>query len=150
MDPLSLTVSATALITVCVQVGSLCKNYIDEVVDIDNVVRDLGLEVSALSDILANFRATLESDAFTAARVDAAIGHEGEHWRGVDRVLAECKGTVTDLRSILEGASRERGHLRRIRTQRALSKADGKVKSCKIRLQSCKESLQISLQILSL
>src|SRR5438552_5615534 len=103
MDPLSLTVSVTALLTLCAQVGSLCTNYVSDVSDIDGTVATMRIEVSALSEVLTNIKSTLDSESFGNIRFEVLQATSDEnHWKCVNGVLHGCEEALTDFKTVLE------------------------------------------------
>ncbi|KAK6543561.1 hypothetical protein TWF694_000305 [Orbilia ellipsospora] len=151
-DLLSVTASVTALLTLCYQVGCSAVSLASGIAEIDGTIADLFAEIEELQTVTENIRSILESDDVTITELRTGTGHEAQHWPFVDRVLTQSHRMISALQkdifalqAVGEGSfsGRANAHFRSVFSER-------RIKGYFNKIQGCKDTLQVSLQLLIL
>ncbi|KAF3920597.1 Ankyrin-1 [Orbilia brochopaga] len=151
MDPLSISASVTALLTICFQITRSAVSFGAEISEIDETITDLFSELQELQTVTENIKSTLDSGALQT--IESATGHEAQHWRCVERVLEQCRSTISSLRRDLQaieaarGSDKVLGRLRALFTSRL---SERRIQGYSHKIKSSRDALQISLQLLIL
>ncbi|KAK6537443.1 hypothetical protein TWF694_011629 [Orbilia ellipsospora] len=151
MDPLSISASVTALLTICLQITKSAASFTIAISDIDETIADLFSEIEELQTVTENIKSTLDSGAIRA--VQSSTGHEAQHWRCVERVLEQCRSTVLSLHKDLTALEAARGSNKLLGRLQAHFKSlfsEKRIKGYYNKIASSKDTLQISFQLLTL
>jgi hypothetical protein len=77
-------------------------------------------------------------------------GHEGQHWRNIQRSLGDCKKTLETLEAIVGAINKtEGGWLRRPRKLINLALDSGEIALLKQEVASYRQTMQLSLQLIA-
>lgn len=100
MDPLSITASVLALLTVSIKVSVLLKQFHDDVDVVDATLTGLLEDIVNFQQVLESMRDTFEQDDIKANI--HVTGHAGNHWKNLARSLEDGKRTFTATHSCAE------------------------------------------------
>jgi ankyrin repeat protein len=151
MDPLSITAAAAGLTTFCTQIVSTLSQFASDSTRVDTTVQHFSDEITALSRVLHSISISFADPSVSS--LPALTGHEGQHWRDVQRSLGDCKLSLEQLAKILEkvkAAAEGKGMLRRARKQFTLNMRAGEIVTLRSQIVSYTQTIQISLQMISL
>jgi hypothetical protein len=98
MDPLSITASSAAVVTICTQVTTILNRWISGVHKIETTLGNLDREVAALSTTLESVSTTFQRPALVAI---IKSDNEATLWSSIAGILKSCKLTMRRLRWIL-------------------------------------------------
>jgi Glu-tRNA(Gln) amidotransferase subunit E-like FAD-binding protein len=149
MDPLSITAAAVGLITFSGQIIGTLSQFVDDSKRVDDAVKDLSDEIAALARVLNSMAISFRDPIVSS--LTALTGHEGQHWRDVQRSLGDCRLSFEKLANILEKVKAdEKNVLRRARKQFKLNMRSGEIVYLRRQILSFTQTMQISLQMISL
>jgi ankyrin repeat protein len=151
MDPLSITAAAVGLATFCTQIVTTLSQFASDSTRVDTAVRAFSDEITALYRVLHSISISFADPSVSS--LPALTGHEGQHWSDVHRSLGDCKLSLERLAKILEkvkAAAEGNGVLRRARKQFTLNMRAGEIVTLRSQIVSYTQTIQISLQMISL
>lgn len=151
MDPLSITAAAVGLATFCTQIVTTLSQFASDSTRVDTAVQRFSDEITGLSRVLHSISISFADASISS--LPALTGHEGQHWRDVHRSLDDCKISLERLAKILEkvkAAAEGKGMLRRARKQFTLNMRAGEIVTLRSQIVSYTQTIQISLQMISL
>jgi hypothetical protein len=99
MDPLSVTASSIAIITICSQVTSLVTRWISNIRNVDDTLSNLAKEVGTLSTVLATVGETFERPGLGPI---IELNSEAQLWPCIADILENCRATLERLRNTLQ------------------------------------------------
>jgi len=149
MDPLSITASAIGIITFCSQTTKILAQLIDDNKNVDHTIKGFSDEVSHLSSVVQSISTSFQ-DPDIVSRI-STTGHKGQHWRDVQKCLANaktCLGRLTTILTTLK--SSKKGIPGRVVKQVRVSLASGEIALLRRQISSFTQTMQISLQMISL
>jgi len=142
-DPLSITGSVVALITVSVKVSILLKQFCDEVSGVDATLTGLLGDISNLQQVLESMKETFEQDEIKSNF--HATGHTGNHWKNLARSLEDGVGTLQQLTTLLETVNKTTSFLDGPRKHIRLKSGIEQIAIYRDQIQSYHAALQLSL-----
>lgn len=149
MDPLSITASSIAVVTVCSQVVSLVAKWTIGVREIDSTLKNLETEVIALSTVVTSVKETFERPELSAV---VASHSETRLWQTLGGSLNTCKRSTRRLKRMLKdlngGVENDGIWNRGTRLTRFKSKKDEIAEQLRS-IQSYKATIQVALQCAS-
>jgi hypothetical protein len=149
MDPLSITAATVGLVTFSGQIIGTLSQFVDDSKRVDDTVKDFSDEIAALARVLNSMAISFRDPAVSS--LTALTGHEGQHWRDVQRSLGDCRLSFEKLANILEKVKAdEKNVLRRARKQFKLNMRSGEIACLRRQILSFTQTMQISLQMISL
>lgn len=147
-DPLSITASVLALITVSVKVTVLLKQFRDDVSGVDATLTGLLSDVSNLQQVLESMKETFDQDEIKLNL--QTTGHAGNHWKNLARSLEDGGGTLRQLTTLLESVNKTTSFLDGPRKQLRLKSAIDQIAVYRDQIQSYRAALQLSLSTVML
>jgi hypothetical protein len=105
MDPLSITASSIAIITICAQVTSIFTRWMSNVRNIDDTINGLTKEVEILCTVLAAVNETFERPGIGNI---IALNAEAQLWPCITGILDSCQGTLRKLKKTLHEVETEK------------------------------------------
>jgi hypothetical protein len=149
MDPLSITAASVGLVTFCGQIIRILSQFVDDSKGVDNTVNGFSDEIAALARVLNSISISFRDPVVSS--LTALTGHEGQHWRDVQRSLGDCHLSLDRLAKILEKLKAdEKNVFRRARKQFKLNMRSGEIACLRRQILSFTQTMQISLQMISL
>jgi hypothetical protein len=150
MDPLSVTASVVALLTLAVQVGAVIAASIKDDKKATKELIQIGQEVQSLRSVLCRLKIILEeerlsnalgwqSGAFTAADIEPALG-------ACLATMREIQVKTNGIKSLIQGG----GSFDKVRYQYKWSSVRKDLQDLRARLEYSKTSILMSLQLRSL
>jgi len=94
MDPLSITASSIAIITICFQVTNIVTKWASNVRNIDSTITKLAKEIQILCTVLAAIKETFERPGIGSI---IALNSEAQLWPCVSDILHNCWVTLRKL-----------------------------------------------------
>lgn len=147
MDPLSITAAAVSIVTFCSQTTTILAQLIDDNKNVDHTIKGFSDEVTHLSNVVESIGTNFQ-DPSIALRT-SSTGHEGQHWRDVQKCFADAKRCLERLTIILTTLkSSKKGIPGRVVKQVRLSIASGEIALLRRQLSSFTQTMQISLQMI--
>src|SRR5204863_9854361 len=95
MDPLSITAASVGLVTFCHQIIETLSQFVDDSKRVDDTVKVFSDEIAALAQVLNSMSISFRDPAVSS--LTALTGHEGRHWRDVQRSLDNCRFSLEKL-----------------------------------------------------
>jgi hypothetical protein len=154
-EVLAIIASSASLVSLCAKVSFSLNGFVVAADNVDSTVQSYRNEVEALSRVLASINTSLSDplvqSAVRAGRTGHAGGHAGGHWRDVKRSMIDCEGTLKDFDQILDRITRgDRRFLGLSRRQIRLDWNSREITSLKQQIQSYRDTMQVSLQMINL
>jgi hypothetical protein len=147
----AIVASSASLVSLCAKVSSSLNAFVIAANTVDSTVQSYRNEVEALSRVLASINTSLSDPLVQSAVRAGQTGHAGGHWRDVKRSMRDCEGTLKDFDRILDGMTRgDRAFLGLSRRKIRLDWNSGEITSLKQQIQSYKDTMQVSLQMINL
>jgi len=147
MDPLSIVVASGALVKLCTKLSKLLYTFINGARHVNKTVQALQSEIDALSCVLASINTSFKDHAYA---LKATTGHERRHWECVEKSMNDCYRTLESLKNVLEKVKKDGGFFLRPIKQVKLKMNSAEIITLKQQIQSYKETMNLSLQIISL
>ena len=145
MDPLSITVSAVALLSACLKVSVELRQFRHEAAEARTTVTAMLSDVKALRDVLQSLEETFE-----VLDSQPSTGHIGTHWKNLARCLQEGRGTLEKFEELLKGVNKEVAILDSARRQLRVKSVAEQIATFRQQVQTYKDAIQLSLQTISL
>ncbi len=98
MDPLSITASSVAVLTICTQVTHILTKWISSIKNVDNMLWMLDSEVVSLSAMLGSITETFQRPALVAI---IESDHDARLWSSTAGILKSCRSSMRRLRTLL-------------------------------------------------
>jgi Fungal N-terminal domain of STAND proteins len=150
-EVLAIIASSASLVSWCAKVSSSLSAFVVAANNVDSTIQGYRNEVEALSRVLASINTSLSDPLVQSAVRAGRTGHAGGHWRDLKRSMNDCEGTLKNFDRILDRMTRgERGFLSLSRRQIRLDWNSGEITSLKQQIQSYKDTMQVSLQMINL
>ena len=148
MDPLSIVVASGTLVKLCTQLSKLLYTFINGARHVNKTVQALQGEIDALSGVLASINTSFKDDAYA---LKATTGHERLHWECVEKSMNDCCRILESFKNVLEKVKKDgSGFFPRPMKQVRLKMNSAEITTLKEQIQSYKETMNLSLQIISL
>ena len=144
-EPLSIATSIAGLLKATWTIGVELKKFHDGVSTISKTLSDLENDVDALANVLGSMRQTFES--ITAA---TGTGDLATHWKNVAKAIDDGNGIIRELGDELQDINKTTNFLDAARKQLRMNFADDKLAALRIRVHSLRETLQLSLQAITI
>lgn len=140
-EPLSIVTGVLTLLHVTGTVAYQLQKLHDAAAVVQSSVTELQNDVQSLRAVLEAMRA-----AFERINAERSSGHLGSLWDGVTQSLAEGKRGLEQLRDIMLEVSKETTFLDDYRKQLRLNRSEDRIARIRVHIQSCRDTLQLSLQ----
>ena len=144
LEPLSIATGVVALLKSTWTVGAELKKFHDGVSTIDKTLHDIGHDVDGLASVLKSMRDTFET--ITAVN---GTGDLAAHWTNVAKAIEHGNGIIRELGEELQKIGKTPRFLDSSRKQLRLNLAEDKLAVLGGRVQSLRETLQLSLQVIT-
>jgi hypothetical protein len=144
-EPLSITTAVVGLLKTSWTVGVELKKFRSGVAVIDKTLNDLGEDVDALATVLSSMR-----DTFESITAEHGTGNLGSHWTNVAKAIENGNGILRELGEEIQQISKQVKFMDRNRKQLRLTLAEDSLAGLRTRLHSLRETLQLSLQAISI
>jgi Fungal N-terminal domain of STAND proteins len=149
MDPLSIAAASVGLVTFCGQIVGTLSQFVDDSKRVDGTVKTFSDEIASLAGVLNSIAVTFRDPLI--ASLTALTGHEGQHWRDVQRSLGDCRHSLGRLAIILERIkASEYDILRRARKQFKLNMSSGEIEVLRRQILWFTQTMQISFQMINM
>jgi hypothetical protein len=148
VDPVSITAGVGTLLGVIWKLGNELDKFRHDVSTIDADLLMLIENVEGLRQVTEAMKATFDKPEITD--IFNATGHIGDHWDNIDRSICDTEGTMSTLLGILEESSKTTKFLDASRKLLRFRMADERLQRFASQIASCKGTLQLSLQTISL
>jgi uncharacterized phage infection (PIP) family protein YhgE len=148
MDPFSLTTGVLGLIAICTQVGVVLKVYLDAVEFVDDKINGLQATVQSFIQVLTLMENSLKQDDIqTSLR---ATGHISNHWHHLSASIRDGQEILSQLHDLLETVNRKASVFSGPRKYQRLQDAAEEIAAYQQQIQGYKDTLQLSLQTVTL
>jgi uncharacterized protein YoxC len=144
-DPLSITTGVFALLSVAFTVTKELKKLHDGATVVQRTISELENDVSGLTRVLESMR-----DAFGRITAEHGTGHIANLWDNVAKSIEDGKRILGELAALIQDISKESKFLDDHRKQLRLNRAEDKIRSFRVHIQSYRDTLHISLQAILL
>lgn len=132
----------------CTQLSKLLYTFINGAGHVNKTVQALQSEIDALSDVLASINTSFKDHAYAPK---ATTGHERHHWECVEKSMNDCRRTLESFKNVLEKVKKDGGgFFSRPMRQIRLKMNSAEITTLKQQIQSYKQTMNLSLQIISL
>lgn len=142
MEPLSITTGVLASLGVCTKVGWQLKRLHDSTKIVDTTVEALIADVDSIAKVLDALQETVN---ITRASSFQETGHIGTHWRNLSKSIHDGQDVLENLHSLLERVGKTTTVLNKPRMQLRFYLAEDELGSLRQRLQSYRDTVQLSL-----
>ena len=132
----------------CTQLSKLLYTFINGARHVDKTVQAFQSEIDALSSVLVSINTSFKDDAYA---LKAATGHERFYWQRVKKSMDDCYRTLESVKNVLEKVKKDGGgFFPRPMKQARLKMDSAEITTLKQQIQFYKETMSLSLQIISL
>jgi tetratricopeptide (TPR) repeat protein len=145
LEPLGVTSAIVELLKTSWAIGIELKKFRSGVAVIDKTLNDLGEEVDALATVLSSMR-----DTFESITAEHGTGILGAHWSNVAKAIENGNGILRELEEETELIGKQVKLLDQSRKQLRLTLAEDTLAGIRTRLHSLRETLQLSLQAITI
>jgi hypothetical protein len=150
MDPISIGTAVAGLVGVCVRLSGQLYPFVSRVRTVDESIQTLKFEIDSLSAALGSIKISFEDPLLAEAIVNTQARHEKRHWQNVRHSLDHCSNTLTRLEAILADVESCEGQfLVNVRRRIRLDMKSGEMVLLKEQIASCRRTLQLSLQLIT-
>lgn len=143
-EPLSIATAVITLLKTTWTVGAELKKFHSGVLTVSKTLKDLEEDVNTLAGILVSMR-----DTFESIMAEHGTGDLAAHWRNVAKSIDDGNGIIRELRDELHDVNKTTAFLDAARKQLRLNLAEDKLASLRTRVHSLRETLQLSLQVIT-
>lgn len=144
-DPFSIATGVVALLQVSGKVVGELKKLHDGAAVVQSTIAQLQHDVESLQMVLESMR-----KAFEYITAEQSTGHIGSLWDGVARSVVDGKQGLEQLHSLVAEMNRDSRFLDEYRKQLRLMRSEEKISRSRMHIQSCRDTLQLSLQTIIL
>jgi len=150
VDPISIATAAAGLVGVCVKLSGQLYTFVSKVRNVDESIQTLQFEINSLSLALGSIKLSFEDPLLAEAISNSQARHERRHWQNVRHSLDHCLNTLTRLDGILGNVENCEGQfLVNVRKRIRLDMKSGEMLLLKEQIASCRRTLQLSLQLIT-
>lgn len=151
MDPLSVAASSAGLLGLCIHLSKTISGFIQGSRQVDISLQALQSEIDGLREVLTCIETSFKDPQYADAALKATTGHEKLHWKSVETSMINCESTLTDLIKVLDRVKKGNSFaiLNRAIKQIKLSINTSEISAYKQLIQHYKETMQLSLQIIT-
>jgi chromosome segregation ATPase len=145
MDPLSIVGGVVGLLKACGVVSLSLKELYEGAQAADAKAQALKDEIGELTLALELIRSTMEDRKMQLAF--QSTGHIGNHWRSIVVCLEDGQKSLAKLQTVVNDASKTVKHLDKTRKHLRLQSAADEIATYHQRVRTCRETLQLSIQV---
>jgi Fungal N-terminal domain of STAND proteins len=144
MDPFSIATGVAGLLSVCYQIGPVLFNLYCAIEIVDTKINRLQVSVESFIQLLTLMQDTLKREEIRTSFT--ATGHISNHWNHLSTTIKDGHDTLSQLRELLEGVNRSTSVLSGPRKHARLQRAAEEISVYQQQIQGYKDTLQLSLQ----
>lgn len=144
-EPLSIITGVLTLIHVTGTVSNELWKLREGAAVIHGTIKDLQNDVTSFRRVLESMR-----DVFERITAESTTGHIGSLWKGVAQSLVDAQDNLQHLKDLVTEFNRETKFLDEYRKQLRLNRTEEKLARNRVHIQSCRDTLQLSLQTIIL
>lgn len=148
MDPLSITTGVLSLLGVCVSVSIELRKLKNGSGEAKSRISGLLSDVDTLRNALQSMEATL--DELHHKGHFQTTGHIGAHWTSLNQSLNDGKDTLTQLETLVKSIDKSVSVLDGPRRYLRLKEATEQIAEYRQHVQSYRDTIQFSLEMVTL
>jgi len=146
-EPLSIITGVSSVLGVCVNVGWQLNEFRGAAKVVDATVEGLKADVDGIAKVLDALTETVRTSRSSTFQ---ETGQIGTHWRNLSTSIRDGKDILEDMLTLLERIGKTRTVLNRPRMQLRYQLQGDKLTALRQRLQSYRDTIQLSLSIVIL
>jgi hypothetical protein len=147
-DPLTITTGVLAFLGTCITVCAELKKLQAGAAEADTKIHALFVDVDALRKVLGSMEGTVQE--VEDQNGINMTGHVGTHWKNLSQALVDGELTVSELGIFLRTLNKNATIFNGTRKHLRLQSGSEKIASYRQQIQSYKDTLQLSLQTITL